>query len=319
MVGVGGATLGGSGKTPYAIALARALAQAGQGTVLVGHACGASPRRPRIVSPGDDVREVGDDALVAARALEACGIDVVVAPTRQAAVAFAARRGSVLVVDGLLQTRPERLSRSVLVLDGDLPWGAGKHPPLGDLRARPETLLEAADSVAILCDSLEISCPYTFPRPWQIVTSRIAGLRAPDGSRVPLALFEREAFGLLLGVARPGRVIRGLARRGLSPRALVRIADHVLPTRAELDRAARMARGERLRAWLCTPKCSTRLPSEVGGARVLTLDHEVVIPVAGPDWLAVPVPDPGLVAGPGSLPASRQGTARGACSRSPPW
>src|SRR5437660_8952765 len=66
-VGVGGSTLGGSNKTPLAIALAKAIAVQGEQVVFVGHAYRARPRIARLVSPGDDIREVGDEALLAAR------------------------------------------------------------------------------------------------------------------------------------------------------------------------------------------------------------------------------------------------------------
>ena len=48
-VTVGGATLGGSGKTRIAIAIARALASRGERVVLVGHAYRARPVFARFV------------------------------------------------------------------------------------------------------------------------------------------------------------------------------------------------------------------------------------------------------------------------------
>src|SRR5260221_5377530 len=69
MIGVGGATLGGSGKTPVAIAIARALAARGERVALVGHAYRARPHCARVVAISDDVREVGDEALLASQEL----------------------------------------------------------------------------------------------------------------------------------------------------------------------------------------------------------------------------------------------------------
>ena len=76
IVAVGGSTLGGSGKTPLAIACARELARGGARVALVGHAYRARPGRARIVSTFDPLAEVGDEALVAAHALEAQGVRV---------------------------------------------------------------------------------------------------------------------------------------------------------------------------------------------------------------------------------------------------
>src|SRR5690242_1893590 len=58
VVGVGGAVLGGAGKTPLTIALARALAS--QRPAVIGHAYRARPGQARVVQPTDLVAEVGD-------------------------------------------------------------------------------------------------------------------------------------------------------------------------------------------------------------------------------------------------------------------
>jgi tetraacyldisaccharide 4'-kinase len=292
VVGVGGATLGGSGKTPFAIALARSVARAGGRVALIGHAFRASPRCCRVVSPSDDVRDVGDDALVAARSLETCGVPVIVAPTRQAALDFAASRADVLVVDGLLQARPHRLARSILVVDGDQPWGSGNTPPLGDLRAPRELLLRAADAVVVVTETAENSCLGAFSHPPRIAKATLSGARAPGGSLVLFDQLGREPFGLLLGIARPDRVVRALGRRGLHARISVRFGDHVLPAPGELERAGRAARAGSLRAWLCTAKCAPRLPAAVGGVPVLVLDHQVEVPVEEVDLARTCFPGP---------------------------
>jgi tetraacyldisaccharide-1-P 4'-kinase len=115
-VTVGGLTLGGSGKTRVAIAIAKTLARQGERVVLVGHAYRAGPRVARFVSPHDALAEVGDEALVCARALDGIA-KVVVAPSRQEAVDHAASSASVLVFDGPLQLRPEKATFSVLAVD----------------------------------------------------------------------------------------------------------------------------------------------------------------------------------------------------------
>src|SRR5579863_2192867 len=73
VVTVGGATLGGSGKTPLAIACAAEFARAGVRVAFVGHAYRAIPRRAHVVQVDDVLAEVGDEALIAARALAPVG------------------------------------------------------------------------------------------------------------------------------------------------------------------------------------------------------------------------------------------------------
>ncbi|HEY8089378.1 MAG TPA: tetraacyldisaccharide 4'-kinase, partial [Polyangiaceae bacterium] len=134
VVCVGGATLGGSGKTPLAVACARELSRRGARTVLVGHAYRARPGCARRVCGDEPVGVVGDEAIVAARALEAEGVWVVVAPTRRQALELAARHADVVVLDGVLQTTPRRAWLSWLAVDAEHPWGNARSvPPVGDL------------------------------------------------------------------------------------------------------------------------------------------------------------------------------------------
>jgi tetraacyldisaccharide 4'-kinase len=112
IIGVGGATLGGSGRTPLAIAVAEAT-----GGILVSHGYGGRVREPRFVSPDDDPCEVGDEAVIGARAVPT------IVGSRASALSFAAKHARVVVVDRLLQTRPRRLSLSLLAVDEEEPFG----------------------------------------------------------------------------------------------------------------------------------------------------------------------------------------------------
>jgi len=121
LIGIGGATLGGSGKTSVALELARTLARLGTRTAVVASAYPARDRTPRRVLPDDAVERVGDEALWLARALAPDRVEVFVGTPRQAVIARAAEAASVVIVDGLLQTRPRRLALSLLALDAESP------------------------------------------------------------------------------------------------------------------------------------------------------------------------------------------------------
>lgn len=186
VIGVGGATLGGSGRTPLAIAVARAL-----GAVLVGHGYRGRLRRARFVSPDDDLREVGDEAILCAREVPT------VAGPRDEALALAAAHARVIVVDRLLQTRPVRLARSLLAVDEEAPWGSGQTLPFGDLVAPRERLLAACDEVVSIARTI------TLPE-------------LPSGARV----------GVVTSLARPARVRTALERAGVRPSVFVERSDH---------------------------------------------------------------------------------------------
>lgn len=251
VVAVGGATLGGSGKTPLAIACARELARtcsSGARVAFVGHAYGARPGRPRVVSTSDPLQLVGDEALVAAAELQPASVPVpvIVGPDRASAVALASRLADVLVLDGVAQTHPVRATLALLAVDPEEPWGrAVAVPPCGDLRAPVEALLEAADAVVPAVEDDDV------PFPWE----------ALRGARV----------GLVSALARPHRVLRSLARRGVVPRVVVRARDHTSVA------ARNLLEHERSEApvdvWVATRKCSLHVPRPT-----LVLPHAILLP-----------------------------------------
>jgi tetraacyldisaccharide 4'-kinase len=270
LIGVGGAVLGGAGKTPVAIALARALVAPGERPALIGHAYRARPGAPRVVRPDDVVTSVGDDALCAARLL-GDEVAVIVATGRRAAIHHAAALGHrTLVADGLLQAAPRRLSASILVLDALAPFGSGACPPLGDLRAPRAALLAAADVVAALLP--EGASPHPdLPAGAILVPGRIAGVVSAAGEPLPLAALAGRRLGLLLAVARPERIVSALTRAGVRPAVTLRLADHAGP--AALIAAARASAA--VDAWLTTARCATKLPVGIAGVPVLALDHRL--------------------------------------------
>jgi tetraacyldisaccharide 4'-kinase len=109
-IAIGGSVLGGTGKTPLAIAIAEHLAPRTR-VAIVGHAYRARPSRSRIVRPDDSLAEVGDEALVCARR----GCTVVVGPTRQSAIDLACTIADIVILDGVLQLSP-RAALSILTV-----------------------------------------------------------------------------------------------------------------------------------------------------------------------------------------------------------
>ncbi len=270
VIGAGGAVLGGAGKTPVAIAIARAIAARGEPVALIGHAYRAHPGRPRVVSPDDAVDVVGDDALAAARLLDGTGAAVIVAPHRQGALDHAAALGRrVVIADGLLQASPRRVAAAVLVLDATAPWGSGACPPAGDLRAPPAALIAAADLVAALLPEGAAPSP-ALPAAALLLPSRIAGVVTPEGP-APLGSLAGRRLGLILAIARPRRIQDALARAGLVPAVTALLADHAVPPARLLARAAQAP----VDAWLTTLRCATKLPPILGRAPVLPVIHEV--------------------------------------------
>lgn len=273
VIGVGSAVLGGAGKTPLAVGLARELSRRGEQVALVGHAYRAArpPSRGHLVEPRDPVDMVGDDALAAARLLAGSGAQVVVAARRAVAVAHAAAVGAqVIVLDGVLQTSPRRLDDAVLVLDAAAPWGSGACPPAGDLRAPRTALLRASDHVAILTSGVR-AFPEGAPEGAVSVPSSVAFATNAEGERRPLASLASLRLGLIVGIARPERVVATLDRAGIRPAVMMALADHASLAPEEIRGAARA----HVDAWLTTERCAVKLPANLGGREVLALEHRL--------------------------------------------
>lgn len=250
IVTVGGATLGGSGKTRVALACAHALAREGHHVVLVGHGHRARLRgdAAQIVVATDDLAHVGDEALACARSLARDAAtrtaSVVVGRSRQHAIDFVgalAPRPSVVVIDGPLQLAPRRATLAILAVDRDAPWGSGAVVPAGDLRATPEALLALVDHrVDVAADLMAVHF---------------------EGERLDIERFSavvrdrRLGVGLFTAVARPARLERALAAAGVRSRVVVRLPDH-----GPLSEAARTALREAdVDLWTATEKCATHL------------------------------------------------------------
>jgi tetraacyldisaccharide 4'-kinase len=261
VVAVGGATLGGSGKTPLAMACAADLAARGVSVALVGHGYRATPRRARVVRGDDALDEVGDEALLAARALGPSGVRVVVAPKRSDAIALAASIADVLVLDGVGQTAPVRASLALLAVDAAEPWGrAAALPPGGDLRAPVRSLVGACDMIVAVGDDWQPPNPSWAPH--ARTTLHGVFLR---GELLGWDDLARLRLGFLSALARPDRVLRALERRGVRVRAILRAPDHGPFAPALLDRIRerrkRTAGFGQVDLWLATPKCALHVPA----------------------------------------------------------
>jgi tetraacyldisaccharide-1-P 4'-kinase len=213
---------------------------------------------------------MGDEALELCRALPS--VPVYVGGSKQRAIELAARAADVVIVDALLQTAPERLALSLLVLDGDKPWGTGACPPRGDLRARPDRLLRAADMLLVegsLAKLEDVALPpmrLSFAR-------RLIAVELPNGERHPISWLSDKALGLLTTLARPERLRVRLGEHGIHPVVQRSGPDHGPLTER---RGRHAARG--IEAWLTTAKCRENLGQRFENIPVWVLVEELSLP-----------------------------------------
>ncbi|GEM_PF-228659 len=143
VISVGNVTVGGTGKTPVTIELARRLTgKYGRRAAILSRGYGRQkkdvPIEPVVVSDGENVlttaAEGGDEPVLMARALP--GVPVVVCPDRTAAAALAIGKfgAQVLLLDDGFQHLKLARDLDIVLTDGSNPVGNGFLMPRGPLR-----------------------------------------------------------------------------------------------------------------------------------------------------------------------------------------
>jgi tetraacyldisaccharide 4'-kinase len=147
VVCVGNFTVGGAGKTPAALALARMLAAEGQQPFFLTRGYGGRLPGPVRVDAGThNAADVGDEPLLLARAFP-----TVMARDRPAGAGLAAREGaSVIVMDDGLQNSSLAKDLALAIVDGATGVGNGLCLPAGPLRAPLRTQWRKVDAVIVV-------------------------------------------------------------------------------------------------------------------------------------------------------------------------
>jgi tetraacyldisaccharide 4'-kinase len=147
VVCIGNPTLGGAGKTPLALAVARLLAGADERPVFLSRGYGGRLAGPVRVDPDRHrAADVGDEPI-----LLACAAPAIVARDRvQGALAAIAAGASVIVMDDGFQNPSLIKDVAVLVVDARRAIGNAKVFPAGPLRAPLADQLMRAHAVVLV-------------------------------------------------------------------------------------------------------------------------------------------------------------------------
>src|SRR6266850_5632453 len=146
---VGNYHVGGAGKTPAVLALAKMLRDLGETPVVLSRGYGGKLRGPIKVDPERHAAtDVGDEPLMMAQA-----VPVVVARDRADGVALARSQGaSVILMDDGFQNPAIAKDASLIVIDGDRGLGNGCVFPAGPLRAPLPPQLARTDALIVVGD-----------------------------------------------------------------------------------------------------------------------------------------------------------------------
>lgn len=227
---VGNITVGGTGKTPVTIWLARQLKERGMQAGIVSRGYGGSPGPdPVRVTSDSDPLSVGDEAVLMARR---SGCPVVVHPNRVRAAQDLSMLGVDVVIadDGLQHYRLSR-QYEIAIIDGTRGFGNGHMLPAGPLR-EPISRLKSVDRALVNKSVMRSeraisSLPTEVPVTDFYLKGSIA--RSLDESReVPLAKFAGKKVHAVAAIGNPARFFTFLESHGMQ------VIEHAFPDHAKL-------------------------------------------------------------------------------------
>jgi tetraacyldisaccharide 4'-kinase len=209
VVSIGNIAAGGSGKTPFVIALGEVLKRRGVSFDVLSRGYGRKTKGVALVNPDGSAREFGDEPLLIARKLE---VSVVVGEDRYAAGRLAEENFGPrlhLLDDGFQHRGLARDFDIVLVSAGD---AVSSLLPRGRLR-EPLSALARADAVVLTNDATPDGLPVAHQKLWRVQRDIIA----PEVDDPCLAF---------CGIARPAAFFAQLRAAGVNVLATRTFRDH---------------------------------------------------------------------------------------------
>jgi tetraacyldisaccharide 4'-kinase len=236
---VGNLTLGGAGKTPTAIAVAKLLLSEGARPIFLSRGYGGALAGLVRVTPQHRAADVGDEPLLLARVAP-----TIVARDRvQGAELAVAEGANVIVMDDGFQNPSLIKDCSVVVLDGERGIGNGRVFPAGPLRAPLDVQLGCASALLVIGEASASAQKV-------IARARMRGLPILHGRLAPApdsiaALAGKKALAFA-GIAHPEKFFATLAAAGIATPVKRAFADHHPFTSADARELLELAKRENL-------------------------------------------------------------------------
>ena len=267
---VGNFTVGGAGKTPAAIALAKLLKAGGGRPFILTRGYGGSNKGPVRVSEGMDASEVGDEPLLLVQAAST----MVAADRVTGAKAIEATDASVIVMDDGFQNPSLAKDLSLIVIDAASGIGNGLVMPAGPLRAPLEAQIARTDALLVIGEGSKAA---TLAEAFAISGKPVLAARlVPDCDPRWLSIMPVIAFA---GIGRPEKAFATIRNSGARVIAAHAFGDHHRYTEREARKLLDEAEAKNAML-VTTAKDWVRLPDEDGTARGELKHRSRPLPVA---------------------------------------
>ena len=238
VISVGNLVVGGTGKTPLSLGLAKYLQSLGWKPAILSRGYKRKEEGPAKVSlkgeSSEAVLEFGDEPVL--MACRAKPVPVWVGKDRWAAGKLAIENddADILILDDGFQHLALERNLDLVLLDALKPLGNGALLPLGPLREPPEHLDRADAIILTRAENSEKTVntrsrisEWLPEKPVFSCTHRLTGLRVGiDGQRVPLEALRGENVVAFAGIARPEGFFRLLQQAGIVVSRCLAFPDH---------------------------------------------------------------------------------------------
>ena len=276
VISVGNLAVGGTGKTPMVIWLARFLSEEGWRVVVVSRGYrGEETKRVLVVSDGRNILAgsdvSGDEPQLLARRLP--GIPVLCSTKRALAAEAAVEqfRCEVVILDDGFQHRFIARNLDVVMLDAQKSFGNGSLVPRGILRERTKALTRAQVLVLSRFDGSEQAeqSHKNLVGQWPDKTIVTAAHRATHlfkattQRELPLSSVENKRLAAFAGINRPDDFFRTVRDLGADLVHTTALPDHHPLTIELLASLVEEASEQKPELWLTTEKDWVRLPSDL--------------------------------------------------------
>jgi tetraacyldisaccharide-1-P 4'-kinase len=143
---IGNINLGGSGKTPIALSVARFFIEKGKKVIFVSKGYKGRLIGPVKVEPSHTATDVGDEPLLLSKLA-----DCIIAKCRKTGVKAAATEGAdIIIMDDGMQNPTIYKDLSIIVVDGEIGFGNGFLLPAGPLRETVQNALARKPNMVVI-------------------------------------------------------------------------------------------------------------------------------------------------------------------------
>ncbi len=226
---IGNLTLGGSGKTPTALALASLLKERRKHIHFISRGYSGTLKGPALVSANHTPQDVGDEPLLLSQLAPTW-----IAKCRPKAVQAAEAAGAeILILDDGYQNFSVKKTKSILVIDGKRGFGNGCVLPAGPLRESVEEGLRRANLILVI--------GHVAPQVLEKLSGRVFHKASIEPNAQALASLKGKKFLAFAGIAYPDKFFDMLRELELNIVETVPFPDHYLYSLKDFDRLLKKA------------------------------------------------------------------------------